>query len=127
MGAGRSLSHSCFPGGCGSFPPMVGAGSQEPSGRHSPRIRAGGLSLFRKKPPKYLRKALGPRVEECVPTSGIAQAPGVFTVALGPCSVAGDFPGKGDDTHSSTLAWKIPWTEEPGGLQSMESLRVRHD
>ena len=29
--------------------------------------------------------------------------------------------------HSSTLAWKIPWTEEPGGLQSMRSLRVRHD
>ena len=28
---------------------------------------------------------------------------------------------------SSTLAWKIPWTEEPGGLQSMGSLRVRHD
>ena len=26
--------------------------------------------------------------------------------------------------HSSTLAWKIPWTEEPGGLQSMGSLRV---
>ena len=29
--------------------------------------------------------------------------------------------------HSSTLAWKIPWTEEPGSLQSMGSLRVRHD
>ena len=29
--------------------------------------------------------------------------------------------------HSSTLAWKIPWTEEPGGLQSRESLRVGHD
>ena len=29
--------------------------------------------------------------------------------------------------HSGTLAWKIPWTEEPGGLQSMGSLRVRHD
>ena len=29
--------------------------------------------------------------------------------------------------HSSTLAWKIPWVEEPGGLQSMGSLRVRHD
>ena len=29
--------------------------------------------------------------------------------------------------HSSTLSWKIPWTEEPGGLQSMESLRVGHD
>ena len=30
-------------------------------------------------------------------------------------------------THSSTLAWKLPWMEEPGGLQSMGSLRVRHD
>ena len=30
-------------------------------------------------------------------------------------------------THSSTLAWKIPWTEEPGRLQSMGSIRVRHD
>ena len=29
--------------------------------------------------------------------------------------------------HSSTLAWKIPWTEEPDGLQSMGSLRVGHD
>ena len=29
--------------------------------------------------------------------------------------------------YSSTLAWKIPWTEEPGGLQSMGLLRVRHD
>ena len=30
-------------------------------------------------------------------------------------------------THSSTLAWRIPWREEPGGLQSMGSQRVRHD
>ena len=30
-------------------------------------------------------------------------------------------------THSNTLAWKIPWTEEPGSLQSMGSLRVRHN
>ena len=30
-------------------------------------------------------------------------------------------------THSSTLAWRILWTEEPGGLQSMRSQRVRHD
>ena len=29
--------------------------------------------------------------------------------------------------HSSTFAWKIPWMEEPGGLQSMGSLRVGHD
>ena len=30
-------------------------------------------------------------------------------------------------THSGILAWKIPWTEKPGGLQSMGSLGVRHD
>ena len=30
-------------------------------------------------------------------------------------------------THSSSLAWRIPWTEEPGRLQSMESQRVGHD
>ena len=30
-------------------------------------------------------------------------------------------------THSSILAWEIPWTEEPGGLQSLESQRVGHD
>ena len=30
-------------------------------------------------------------------------------------------------THSSILAWEIPWTEKPGGLQSMESQRVRHE
>ena len=30
-------------------------------------------------------------------------------------------------THSSIVAWEIPWTEEPGGLQSMGLQRVRHD
>ena len=30
-------------------------------------------------------------------------------------------------THTSILAWEIPWTEEPGGLQSMRSPRVRHN
>ena len=34
---------------------------------------------------------------------------------------------EGKETHSSVLAWKIPWTEEPGGLQSMGSQRVRRD
>ena len=37
------------------------------------------------------------------------------------------FPEKAIAPHSSTLAWKIPWTEEPGRLQSMESLGVGHD
>ena len=36
-------------------------------------------------------------------------------------------PQKAMATHSSTLAWKIPWAEEPGRLQSMGSLRVGHD
>ena len=34
---------------------------------------------------------------------------------------------EGMATHSSILAWRIPWTEEPGGLQSIGSQRVRHD
>ena len=34
---------------------------------------------------------------------------------------------KGMATHSSNLAWRIPWTEEPGGRQSMGSQRVGHD
>ena len=45
-----------------------------------------------------------------------------FLAAL--CSLRGK---KGMAPHSSTLAWKIPWTEEPGGLQSIGSLRVGHD
>ena len=34
---------------------------------------------------------------------------------------------EGIATHLSTLAWNIPWTEEPGGLQSIGSQRVGHD
>ena len=34
---------------------------------------------------------------------------------------------EGMATHSSILAWRIPWTEEPGGLQSTGSQRVKHD
>ena len=46
---------------------------------------------------------------------------------------AGSIPGwespleEGMGTHSSILAWRIPWTEEPGGLWSIESQRIRHD
>ena len=45
----------------------------------------------------------------------------------------GSIPGSGRSlekemaTHSSTLVWRIPWREEPGGLQSMGSQRVGHD
>ena len=39
----------------------------------------------------------------------------------------GDPVEKGMAIHSSTLAWKLPWTEEPGGLQSVGSQSVGHD
>ena len=43
-------------------------------------------------------------------------------------SLGGEDPlEKGMAIHSSTLAWRIPWTEEPGGLQSMGSQRVKQD
>ena len=37
------------------------------------------------------------------------------------------FPREGMATHSSILVWRIPWTEDPGGLQSMGSQRVGHN
>ena len=40
---------------------------------------------------------------------------------------SGIFTEKAMATHSSTLAWRIPWTEVPGRLRSMESLGVRQD
>ena len=40
---------------------------------------------------------------------------------------SGRSPGEGNGNHSSILAWRIPWREEPGGLQSMGSQRVGHD
>ena len=39
----------------------------------------------------------------------------------------GRFPGEGMVTHSSILAWRIPWTVEAGGLKSMGSQRVGYD
>ena len=47
----------------------------------------------------------------------------------GPCSIPrwGRSPEKEIATHSSTLAWAIPWREEPGRLQSMRSQRIRHN
>ena len=42
------------------------------------------------------------------------------------CMYAASYPEKAMAPHSSTLAWQIPWMEEPGRLQSMVSLRVGH-
>ena len=46
---------------------------------------------------------------------------------FGEAATFNGFPEKAMATHSSTLAWKIPWTEEPGRVQSMGSLRVGQD
>ena len=50
-----------------------------------------------------------------------------FEQALGFGDGQGGLAEKALATHSSTLAWKLPWMEEPGRLQSMGSLRVGHD
>ena len=52
---------------------------------------------------------------------------GVFPVFKSNCDTLSASPEKAMAPHSSTLAWKIPWTEEPGRLQSMGSLRVGQD
>ena len=49
-------------------------------------------------------------------TGGLLSIPGL-----------GRYPGGRNGTHSSILAWKISWTEEPDGLQSVRSQKVRHD
>ena len=46
---------------------------------------------------------------------------------VGLCPGMGRSPGKEMAIHSSILAWEIPWTEKPVGLQSMGSQRVGHD
>ena len=46
---------------------------------------------------------------------------------LGSIPGSGRFPGEGKATHSSILAWRIPWTEEPGRLLLIGSQRVGHD
>ena len=47
--------------------------------------------------------------------------------SLGLIPGSGRSPGEGNAAHSSILAWRIPWTEEPRGLQSTGSQRVGHN
>ena len=46
---------------------------------------------------------------------------------MGSIPGSGRSPGGGSGTYSSILAWEIPWTDEPGGLQSMGLQKVGHD
>ena len=66
------------------------------------------------------------RTEEEIVMGGLVQGRGYSNSSQsGPCRLWG--PEKAMAPHSSTLAWKIPWMEEPGRLQSMGSLRVGPD
>ena len=56
--------------------------------------------------------------------SGVIESDAILKEIFEPLDQASE---KAVAPHSSTLAWKIPWTEELGRLQSMESLRVGHD
>ena len=66
---------------------------------------------------------------------GYYQGPGGTNGKEFPCTVGdlgsipglGRSPGEGNGNYSSILAWRIPWTREPGGLQSMGSEKVGHD
>ena len=51
----------------------------------------------------------------------------LFNLFIDVCHTVGIQLEKAMAPHSSTLAWKIPWTEEPGRLQTMGSQRVGHD
>ena len=61
------------------------------------------------------------------PGGSEGKAPARNAGDLGSIPGLGSSPGEEMATHSSILAWRIPWMEEPGGLQSMGLQRVRHD
>ena len=70
-----------------------------------------------------------PTIHENLGLPGVKNPPAnagdARNIGLSPGS--GGSPGVGNATHSGILAWKIPWTEEPGGLQSMGVQRVGHN
>ena len=62
-----------------------------------------------------------------LPGGSVSEESHCSTGDPGSITGSGRSPEKEMATHSSTLAWKIPWTEEPGRLPSMRSQRVEHD
>ena len=65
--------------------------------------------------------------KRCFPDDSAGKESTCSAGDLGSIPGLGRSPEKAMATHSSTLAWKIPWTEEPGRLPSMGSHRVGHD
>ena len=76
---------------------------------------------------KYCTVALISHASRGFPGDSDGKVPACNAGDLGLIPGLGKSPGERNDTHSSTLAWKIPWTEEPYRLQSMGSQRVGHD
>ena len=71
------------------------------------------------------RKFLGPMNQQIHALASENNPVEMFLISdLSPSSI---YSEKAMAPHSSTPAWKIPWTEEPGRLQSMGSLKIRHD
>ena len=69
------------------------------------------------------RAAGNPKVVDCLAVGTREK----LQLLLKKYSENGPVGASGHLIHSSILAWRIPWTEEPGGLQAMDSHRVRHD
>ena len=76
---------------------------------------------------KYCTVALISHASRGFPGDSDGKVPACNAGDLGLIPGLGKSPGERNDTHSSTLAWKIPWTEEPYRLQSMGLQRVEHD
>ena len=64
---------------------------------------------------------------EGFPGGSVVKSPPANARGAGSIPGSGRSPVKGHGNHSSILAWEIPWTEKPGGLQSTGWQRVRHD
>ena len=76
------------------------------------------LSLYHYASPTAIYEFPGSSVVKNLPaSSGDARDVGLIPVS-------GRSPGVGNGNHSSILAWKIPWTEEPGGLQSLAAFII---
>ena len=68
-----------------------------------------------------------PGGSEDFPSGSVVKNPSAMQESQVPSLGQEDPLEEGIATHSSILAWRIPWTEEPGGLQSMGLQRIGHD
>ena len=100
-----------------AWSPELVPSSPPPGWREGRRLRASLTPLFRFDP-RFKSQWLSSRERACH-----AAATGDMGLALG----AGRCLRRGHSKYPSILAWRTPWTEEPGGLQSTRSQRVRHD